>query len=42
MNWSILATRSWTLRKVPRRMARWVMMLNQISTWLSQDAYVGV
>ena len=28
--------------KEPRLMAFCVMILNQISTWLSQDAYVGV
>lgn len=31
-----------TLPKVPRRIAFCVMMLNQISTWLSQDEWVGV
>ena len=35
---SIRRTNSFTLGKEPRRMARWVMMLNQISTWLSQEA----
>lgn len=29
------------LRNVPCRMARWVMMLNQISTWLSQECIGG-
>ncbi len=34
---------SWaTEEKEPRRMAFRVMMSNQISTWLSQDEYVGV
>jgi hypothetical protein len=27
-----------TLEKLPRRIARWVMMPNQRSTWLSQKA----
>jgi hypothetical protein len=27
-----------TLEKLPRRIARWVMMPNQRSTWLSQEA----
>ena len=33
---------SGTLPKVPRRMAWRVRMLNQVSTWSSQDALVGV
>jgi len=35
---SVFCTGSLTLRKVPRRMACWVMRLNQISTWFSQEA----
>ena len=34
----MLATRALTLEKEPRRMAFWVMIPNQRSTWLSQDA----
>jgi hypothetical protein len=33
-----LAFSSLTLEKLPRRMARWVMIPNQRSTWLSQEA----
>ncbi len=35
--WSILAMRSLTLRKLPRRIACWVMSPNQRSIWLSHD-----
>ena len=31
-----------TLVKLPRLMARWLIRPNQCSTWLIQDAYVGV
>ncbi len=37
-NCPILAISSLTLEKLPRRMARWVMIPNQRSTWLSQEA----
>ncbi len=46
MYWSVnfwmQVIRSLTFRKVPRRIALCVMMPNQISTWFSQEAYVGV
>jgi hypothetical protein len=38
MKCSILAINSLTLEKLPRRIARWVMIPNQRSTWLSQEA----
>ena len=39
---SIRSTSSDTFRNDPRRIACRVMILNQISTWLSHEAYVGV
>ena len=37
MKWRILSLSWVTEEKEPRRMAFWVTMLNQISTWLSQE-----
>jgi len=42
MNWPILAIRSWTEVKVPRRMAWRVMMPKKISTMFSREQLVGV
>jgi hypothetical protein len=42
MNAPIAVVRSWTERKVPRRMAWRVMMPKKISTMLSQEQPVGV
>ena len=39
---SIIAMSSLTELKLPRRMAWRVRTLNHVSTWLSQDAEVGV
>jgi len=39
---SIMAMSSLTLLKLPRRMALRVRMPNQVSTWFSQEAEVGV
>jgi hypothetical protein len=42
MKCSILAISSLTLENLPRRIARSVINPKQRSTWLSQEAYVGV
>ena len=38
MKCSIVVISSLTLENLPRRIARWVMIPNQRSTWLSQEA----